>query len=123
MKFSTNVHLDKSYKVTYISVNLFNIAFVNHRIIFLGELPRFCAEMRYLAWITVSVSMQSVAMDEAVADFVGREGLTPRTPFIQTADSSLSKTVVDIDVRNMRLFLNSCQRRLVRVFRFCYLII
>lgn len=79
--------------------------------------------MRYLAWITVSVSMQSGAMDEAVADFVGREGLTPRTPFIQTADSSLSKTAVDIDVRNIRLFLNSCQRRLVRVARFCYLII
>lgn len=62
-------------------------------------------------------------MDEAVADFVGREGLTHRTPFIQTADCSLSKTVVDIDVCNMRQFLNSCQRRLVRVVRFCYLII
>lgn len=79
--------------------------------------------MLYLAWITVSISMQSGAMDEAVADFVGREGLTPWTPFIQTADSSLSKTVIDINVRIMWLFLNSCQRRLVRVVRFCYLII
>lgn len=75
--------------------------------------------MRYLAWITVSVSMQSGAMDEAVADFVGREGLTHRTLFIQTADSSLSKTVVDIDVRNMRFFLISCQRRMLRDVRFC----
>lgn len=96
---------------------------LNQRIIFLERLPRFGAEMWHLAWITVSVSMQSGAMDEAVADFVGREGLTHRTPLIQTAHSNLCKTVVDIDVRNIRVFLNSCQRRFVRVARFCYLII
>lgn len=79
--------------------------------------------MRHLAWITVSVSMQSGAMDEAVADSVGREGLTHRTPFIQTADCNWSKTVVAVDAYNMRLFLNSCQRRLLRVPRFRYLII
>lgn len=123
MKFSTNVHLDKSYKITHRSVNLLNIVLFIHRMIFWGKLLRFRAEMRHLAWITVSVSMQSGTMDEAVADFVGREGLTHRTPFIQTADSSSSNTVVDVAVRSMQLFLNSCQRRLVRVLRFRYLII
>lgn len=90
--------------------------------IFRGRLPGFGAKMWHLAWITVSVSMQNGAMDEAGADFVGREGLTRRTPLIQTAHSSLCKTVVDIAVRNVRLFLNGCQRRFVRVVWFCYLI-
>lgn len=40
--------------------------------------------MCQFAWITVSVSMHSNVMDKAVPDFVGREGLTDWTSFIQT---------------------------------------
>lgn len=100
------------------SVHLLSVIFLIRLLIFLGKLLRCRAEMRHLAWITVSVSMQSGAMDEAAADFVGREGLTHRTPFIQTADASWTKTVVGVDVRDVRLFLSSCQRCLARVLRF-----
>lgn len=98
------------------------------RVTFAGESLHFGPEMSQFAWITVSVSMHSGVMDKAVADFVGREGLLRWTPFIQTADTHLwkknkTKNTVDIDVRITRLFLNSCQRRSVRVVRFCYLII